>query len=44
MRGALTGGLKATAAKQAPESKKAIEGMALLDEEIAKRKAAKEKS
>jgi hypothetical protein len=38
VRGALTGGIKATQAKQAPETKKAIEGMALLREEELKRK------
>ena len=38
VRGALAGGIKATQAKQAPETKKAIEGMALLREEELKRK------
>lgn len=38
VRGALQGGIKATQAKQAPETKKAIEGMALLREEELKRK------
>lgn len=38
VRGALVGGIKATQAKQAPETKKAIEGMALLREEELARK------